>query len=67
MQLYELTQGVDDLATLLELDYRPEDTEEARFRIGALEELTSTELLESLVVARTKGNLAMVKVMKTPA
>lgn len=55
MQLYELTQGVDDLATLLELDYRPEDTEEARFRIGALEELTSTELLESLVVARTMG------------
>ncbi|GAA1392203.1 DNA integrity scanning diadenylate cyclase DisA [Luteococcus peritonei] len=55
MQLYELTQGVDDLATLLELDYRPEQTDEATFRVGALEQLTSTELLENLVVARTMG------------
>lgn len=55
MQLFELTQGVDDLATLLELDYRPEEIEESTFRVGALEDLTSTELLEAHVVARTMG------------
>lgn len=55
MQLYELTHGVDDLATLVELDYGPEDEESTSFRLAALEELTSTELLEPLTVARTMG------------
>ncbi|SJN17843.1 DNA integrity scanning diadenylate cyclase DisA [Luteococcus japonicus] len=55
MQLYELTLGVDDLATLLELDYRPEEQEEMTFRVGALEHLDSTELLDPHVVARQMG------------
>ncbi|MGO4957992.1 DNA integrity scanning diadenylate cyclase DisA [Luteococcus sp. Sow4_B9] len=55
MQLHELTHGVDDLATLLELDYSPEGELERGFRVGALESLTSGELLEPHTVATTMG------------
>lgn len=55
MQLYELMLGVDDLGTLLELDYRPDDAAEMGFRITALADLGSTELLDAGMVARTMG------------
>ena len=55
MQLYELMLGVDDLATLLDLDYRPADADEMTFRITALHDLGSTELLDVTMVARTMG------------
>ncbi|WP_420176922.1 DNA integrity scanning diadenylate cyclase DisA [Luteococcus sp. OSA5] len=55
MQLYELTHRVDELATLIELDYSPEGEQEHHFRVGALEGLTSAELMELSTVARTMG------------
>lgn len=55
MQLDELTLGVDELSTALELDYGPADQDESAFRVAALERLDSSELLELSMVARTMG------------
>lgn len=46
MQLHELVLGVDDLATLLELDYRPVDCDESSVRVALLAQMDSTQLVE---------------------
>ncbi|HEY5821613.1 MAG TPA: DNA integrity scanning diadenylate cyclase DisA [Propionibacteriaceae bacterium] len=53
LQLHELRAGIDDLRTLLEKDYRPE--EPVTFGLGGLAPLSTTELLDPLVVARAVG------------
>lgn len=55
LQLHELTLGTDDLATRLEMDYRPAEADPLDFRIGRLSELDHTDLLDLLTVARTVG------------
>lgn len=55
MQLHELTLGVDELATLLEMDYRPEDADDIGFRFVALAQLDAPELLDMMTVVRTIG------------
>jgi len=54
LQLHELSVGIDELRGLLEKDYRPLDAE-AGFGLAGLQALSSTELLESLAVARALG------------
>lgn len=54
LQLHDLSAGVDELRDLLEQDYRPE--ENARpIGIASLGDLTTAELLDPLLVARTVG------------
>ena len=54
LQLHDLSAGVSDLRELLERDYRPLD-DQRPFGLASLAELSTTELLEPLVVARTVG------------
>ncbi len=54
LQLHELSAGMDELRDLLEQDYRPSDPA-ATFSLQALENLSTTELLEPLAVARAVG------------
>ncbi len=54
LQLHELSAGVSDLRELLEQDYRPAD-QQRPFGLAPLADLSTTELLEPLVVARTVG------------
>lgn len=53
LQLYELTQGIDQLATLLELDYRNDDAE--RFTLDVLRHLPTGDLLDPVTVANAIG------------
>lgn len=59
LQLFELTHGIDQLATLLELDYRPEG--DARFTLDVLRHLPTGDLLDpitlSVAVGFTSGEL----------
>ena len=54
LQLHELSAGTDDLADLLEKDYRPDDPD-VGFGLAGLQGLDPTELLEPLAVARAIG------------
>jgi diadenylate cyclase len=54
LQLHDLSAGVAELRELLERDYRPVD-EQRTFGLAALAELSASDLLEPLVVARTVG------------
>jgi diadenylate cyclase len=54
LQLHDLGVGVADLRALLEQDYRPDD-EDKPFGLDRLAELSTSELLEPLGVARTVG------------
>jgi diadenylate cyclase len=53
LQLHELEIGLEDLRQLLERDYRPE--EDDSFALARLEALSTTELLDPLLVARAVG------------
>ena len=53
LQLFELSAGVDELAELLERDYRPEG--DSSFGLAPLADLSTPELLDSANVARTIG------------
>lgn len=53
LQLFELTHGIDQLATLLELDYRPEADE--RFTFDVLRHLPIGDLLDSQTMATAIG------------
>lgn len=53
LQLFELTHGVDQLATLLELDYRP--SEDAHFRLDVLRHLPTGDLLDPVTLATAIG------------
>lgn len=55
LQLHELTLGTDDLTTALELDYRPDETDQLEFRVAALSSLDNSDLLDLTSVARTMG------------
>ncbi len=59
LQLYDLTHGIDQLATLIELDYRAEGDE--RFSLDVLRHLPAGDLLDPVSVATsigfTSGNL----------
>ena len=54
LQLHDLSAGVAELRELLERDYRPTDSERT-FGLADLGALTTAELLDPLVVARTVG------------
>ncbi len=54
LQLHDLSAGVSDLRELLERDYHPADDQQT-FGLTPLAALTTTELLDPLVVARTVG------------
>jgi diadenylate cyclase len=53
LQLFELSAGVDELAELLERDYRPDG--DSSFGLAPLADLSTPELLDSANVARTIG------------
>lgn len=53
LQLYELTQGIDQLANLLELDYHHPD--DARFTLGRLAHLPTGDVLDPVMVASAIG------------
>ncbi len=53
LQLHEIRAGIDDLRRLLENDYRPEDS--TVFGLTGLQTLSTTELLDPLLVARAVG------------
>ncbi len=53
LQLFELTHGIDQLATLLELDYRPSDDDS--FSLDMLRHLPTGDLLDPGTVATTIG------------
>ena len=53
LQMYELTQGIDQLATLLELDYRDAGAE--RFTLDVLRHLPTGDLLDPVTVASAIG------------
>ena len=59
LQMFELTQGIDQLATLLELDYREPGAE--RLALDVLRHLPTGDLLDPVTVANaigfTSGNL----------
>ena len=62
LQMHELTSGLTELGALLEKDYRPDPgavsangTEPPVFGLGQLTDLTTTQLLDLLLVARTIG------------
>lgn len=52
LQLHELRAGIDDLRSLLEKDYRPD---EGPFGLNGLQRLSTTELLDPLSVSRAVG------------
>ncbi|MBA3529463.1 MAG: DNA integrity scanning protein DisA, partial [Propionibacteriaceae bacterium] len=54
LQLHELTSGIEELADLLEQDYRPGD-QSGWSGFAGLESLDTAELLEPLTVARAMG------------
>ena len=53
LQLYDLTHGIDQLATLLELDYRTEGDE--RFSLDVLSHLPAGDILDPVSVATAIG------------
>ena len=55
LQMFELTSGVDQIATLLEYDYRPEGAERSSFSIDNLRHLGTGDLLDAHTVASTIG------------
>ncbi len=59
LQLFDLTAGVDDMASLLERDYRaddiPPDRIERSFRLSLLSRLSSGELLDQAAVIHVLG------------
>jgi diadenylate cyclase len=54
MQLSELNLGLDELRSLLEKDYQPQDADGA-FGLAGLHSLSPSELVEPLAVARALG------------
>ena len=54
LQLHDLSAGVAELRELLERDYRPADGERS-FGLEDLAELSTADLLDPLIVARTVG------------
>jgi diadenylate cyclase len=54
LQLHELSVGVPELRALLEQDYRPDDPA-VPFALDRLDSLSTEELLDPLLVARTVG------------
>lgn len=54
LQLFDLTNGLDELATLLERDYRPDD-EDSPLRLSALRALDDAQLLDQQAVAGAIG------------
>ncbi|GAA2182967.1 DNA integrity scanning diadenylate cyclase DisA [Brooklawnia cerclae] len=53
LQLFELTSGIDQLATLLEIDYRPDDRSD--FNLDVLRHLPTGDLLDLQTVATAIG------------
>lgn len=53
LQLYELTAGVDQIGSLLEIDYRPPDA--TRFALDDLRQLSTGELLDAATLAGAIG------------
>lgn len=53
LQLYDLTHGIDQLATLIELDYRAEGDE--RFSLDVLRHLPAGDILDPVSVATAIG------------
>ncbi len=53
LQLFELTHGIDQLATLLELDYRPDG--DSRYSFDVLRHLPTGDLLDPVTVAHAIG------------
>lgn len=53
LQLFDLTQGIDQLATLLEFDYRNSDDE--RFTLDVLRHLPTGDLLDPVTIASAIG------------
>lgn len=55
LQLTELVSGLENVAMLLEEDYRSDDPEKADFRVSRLRHLDTADLLDAATVAETVG------------